>query len=125
MTIITTSFILRRSSPVIALISGALSTVRGGGSQRLLCRHGGNRVSGIILKDKVVQGDPAPFVMELLPPPPRISTSCAPCGRGDGHSSKGGTIILLSVILVWFLLGFGFENGSFGLVRISKTPCLR
>ena len=37
--------------------------------------------------------------------------------RGWSFIKKAGTIILLSTIIVWFLLGFGVENGSFGMVE--------
>ncbi|MDE6102190.1 MAG: ferrous iron transporter B, partial [Ruminococcus sp.] len=36
--------------------------------------------------------------------------------RGWSFIKKAGTIILLSTVLLWFLQGFGVENGSFGMI---------
>ena len=36
--------------------------------------------------------------------------------RGWSFIKKAGTVILLSTVVIWFLQGFGVENGSFGMV---------
>ena len=83
--------------------------------------------SGIILKKtKMFAGDPAPFVMELpayhLPTVGNVLRSM--WERGWSFIKKAGTIILLSTILVWFLQGFGFENGGFGMVEDMNNSIL-
>lgn len=64
-------------------------------------------------------GDPAPFVMELpayhWPTVGNILRSM--WERGWSFIKKAGTIILLSAIILWFLQGFGVENGHFGMVE--------
>jgi len=77
-------------------------------------------VSGIMLKKtKRFAGDPAPFVMELpayhLPTVGTVLRST--WERGWSFIKKAGTIILLSTIVVWFFLSFGFENGGFGMIE--------
>ena len=37
--------------------------------------------------------------------------------RGWSFIKKAGTVILLSTVVIWFLQGFGVENGSFGMVE--------
>ena len=37
--------------------------------------------------------------------------------RGWSFIKKAGTIILLSTIILWFLMSFGWEGGSFGMVE--------
>ncbi len=121
MTIMTTTFIpCGAKLPIIALISGALF---GGAAwvapSAYFLGMAAIIVSGIILKKtKYFEGDPAPFVMEL--PPYHIPTAGAVLRsmweRGWSFIKKAGTIILLSAILLWFLQGFGFEDGSFGMV---------
>ena len=76
--------------------------------------------SGIILKKtKMFAGDPAPFVMELpayhWPTVSNILRSM--WERGWSFIKKAGTIILLSTIILWFLMSFGWEGGSFGMVE--------
>ena len=122
MTIMTTTFIpCGAKLPIIALIAGAMF---GGASwvapsayfvgiAAIIC-------SGIILKKtKMFAGDPAPFVMELpayhLPTAGNVLRST--WERGWSFMKKAGTIILLSTICIWFAQGFGFENGSFGMVE--------
>ena len=71
-------------------------------------------------------GDPAPFVMELpayhLPSIGNVVR--ATWERGWSFIKRAGTIILLSSIILWFLQGFGFENGSFGMVEDNNTSLL-
>ena len=122
MTVITTTFIpCGAKLPIIGLIAGALF----GGSALISVASyfigvGAVIVSGIILKKtKMFAGDPAPFVMELpayhMPTVGSVLRSM--WERGWSFIKKAGTIILLSTIVVWFLLGFGVENGSFGMVE--------
>ena len=122
MTIMTTTFIpCGAKLPIIALIAGALfdgaSWVAPSayfvGIAAIIC-------SGIILKKtKMFAGDPAPFVMELpayhWPTVSNILRSM--WERGWSFIKKAGTIILLSTIILWFLMSFGWEGGSFGMVE--------
>mgnify|MGYP000003690770 CR=1 FL=1 len=122
MTIMTTTFIpCGAKLPIIALIAGALF---GGASwvapsayfvgiAAIIC-------SGIILKKtKMFSGEPAPFVMELpayhMPTVSNVLRSM--WERGWSFIKKAGTIILLSTIILWFLMSFGWEGGSFGMVE--------
>ncbi len=125
MTIMTTTFIpCGAKLPIIALIAGALF---GGASwvapsayfvgiAAIIC-------SGIILKKtKMFAGDPAPFVMELpayhMPTVGSILRSM--WERGWSFIKKAGTIILLSTILLWFLMSFGWADGSFGMLEAEQ-----
>ena len=122
MTVMTTTFIpCGAKLPIIALIAGALfdgaSWVAPSayfvGIAAIIC-------SGIILKKtKMFAGDPAPFVMELpayhWPTVSNILRSM--WERGWSFIKKAGTIILLSTIILWFLMSFGWEGGSFGMVE--------
>lgn len=71
-------------------------------------------------------GDPAPFVMELpayhLPTVGNVLRSM--WERGWSFIKKAGTIILLSTIVLWFLQGFGFEDGGFGMVEDLNNSVL-
>ena len=76
-------------------------------------------VSGIILKKtKPFEGDPAPFVMELpaYHAPKVTNVLRAMWERGWSFIKRAGTVILLSSILIWFLSGFGWTDGQFGMV---------
>ncbi len=124
MTIMTTTFIpCGAKLPIIALIAGALfdgaSWVAPSayfvGIAAIIC-------SGIILKKtKMFAGDPAPFVMELpayhWPTVGNVLRSM--WERGWSFIKKAGTIITLSTIVVWFLLNFGWQNGSFGMLSFD------
>ena len=73
-------------------------------------------------------GDPAPFVMELpayhWPTVSNILRSM--WERGWSFIKKAGTIILLSTIILWFLMSFGWEGGSFGMVEeLNESILLR
>ena len=75
--------------------------------------------SGIILKKtRMFAGDPAPFVMELpayhMPTVGNVLRSM--WERGWSFIKKAGTIILLSTIVLWFLMSFGWTDGSFGML---------
>ena len=83
--------------------------------------------SGIILKKtKMFAGDPAPFVMELpayhWPTVSNVLRSM--WERGWSFIKKAGTIILLSTIVLWFLMSFGWESGSFGMVEELNNSIL-
>ena len=122
MTIMTTTFVpCGAKLPVIAMIAGAFFGNSGWvatscyfvGIAAIIC-------SGIILKKtKMFAGDPAPFVMELpayhWPTVSNILRSM--WERGWSFIKKAGTIILLSTIILWFLMSFGWEGGSFGMVE--------
>ncbi|MBP5266041.1 MAG: ferrous iron transporter B, partial [Lachnospiraceae bacterium] len=76
--------------------------------------------SGIILKKtKMFAGDPAPFVMELpayhLPTVGSVLRSM--WERGWSFIKKAGTIILLSTIVLWFLMSFGWVDGQFRMLE--------
>ena len=125
MTIMTTTFIpCGAKLPIIALIAGALfdgaSWVAPSayfvGIAAIIC-------SGIILKKtKMVAGDPAPFVMELpayhMPTVGNVLRSM--WERGWSFIKKAGTIITLSTILLWFLMSFGWVDGSFGMLEAEQ-----
>ena len=129
MTIMTTTFIpCGAKLPIIALIAGALF----GGAwwvapSAYFVGIAAIIVSGIILKKtKLFAGDPAPFVMELpayhLPTVGNVLRSM--WERGWSFIKKAGTIILLSTIVLWFLQGYGFEDGSFGMVEDLNNSIL-
>lgn len=75
---------------------------------------------------KLFSGDPAPFVMELpayhLPTVGNVLRSM--WERAWSFIKKAGTIILLSSIILWFLQGFGTENGTFGMVEDINNSIL-
>ena len=124
MTIMTTTFVpCGAKLPIIALIAGAFFGNAGWvawsayfvGIAAIIC-------SGIILKKtKMFAGEPAPFVMELpayhMPTVGTVLRSM--WERGWSFIKKAGTIITLSTIVVWFLLNFGWQNGSFGMLSFD------
>ncbi|MBR0113319.1 MAG: ferrous iron transport protein B [Clostridia bacterium] len=121
MTIMTTTFIpCSAKLPIIGLIAGALFGESGlVATSAYFIGVAAIIVSGIMLKKtKRFAGDPAPFVMELpayhLPTVGTVLRST--WERGWSFIMKAGTIILLSTIVIWFLLAFGFEDG-FGMVE--------
>ena len=129
MTIMTTTFVpCGAKLPIIAMIAGAFFNNSGWvatscyfvGIAAIIC-------SGIILKKtKMFAGEPAPFVMELpayhWPTVGNILRSM--WERGWSFIKKAGTIILLSAIVLWFLMGFGWEGGSFGMVEELNNSIL-
>lgn len=122
MTIMTTTFIpCGAKVPIIGLIAGALFGNAGWvATSAYFIGVGAIIVSGIMLKKtKLFSGDPAPFVMELpaYHMPTTGSVLRSMWERGWSFIKKAGTIILLSTIVLWFLMGFGMENGSFGMVE--------
>ena len=122
MTVMTTTFIpCGAKLPIIGLIAGALFDNSGWvATSAYFVGVAAIIISGIMLKKtKMFAGDPAPFVMELpayhMPTVGNILRSM--WERGWSFITKAGTIILLSAIVLWFLQGFGVEDGSFGMVE--------
>ena len=125
MTIMTTTFVpCGAKLPIIALIAGAFFNNSGWvstsayfvGIAAIIC-------SGIILKKtKMFAGDPAPFVMELpsyhWPTLGNVLRSM--WERGWSFIKKAGTIILLSTIILWFLMSFGWVDGKFGMLEAEQ-----
>ncbi len=125
MTIMTTTFIpCGAKLPIIGLIAGALFDGAAwvawsawfAGFAAIVC-------SGIILKKtRMFAGDPAPFVMELpayhMPTVGNVLRSM--WERGWSFIKKAGTIILLSTIVLWFLMSFGWVDGSFGMLEAEQ-----
>lgn len=121
MTIITTTFVpCSAKLPIIGLIAGALFGNAGWvGAAAYFIGVSAIIVSGIMLKKTApFTGEPAPFVMELpayhMPTVGNVLRSM--WERGWSFIKKAGTVILLSTVVIWFLQGFGVENGSFGVV---------
>lgn len=124
MTIMTTTFIpCGAKLPIIALIAGAFFGNSGWvsfsawvvGIAAVIC-------SGVILKKtKMFAGEPAPFVMELpayhFPTVANVFRSM--WERGWSFIKKAGTIILLSTIVLWFLMNFGWTDGRFGMLEFG------
>lgn len=121
MTIMTTTFIpCGAKMPIIGLIAGAIFH---GASwvapSAYFVGMAAVIVSGIMLKKtKLFAGDPAPFVMEMpaYHMPRAVNVLRSMWERGSSFIKKAGTIILLSTIVLWFLQGFGWEKGAFGMV---------
>ncbi len=125
MTIMTTTFIpCGAKLPIIGLIAGALFDGAAwvawsawfAGFAAIVC-------SGIILKKtKMFAGDPAPFVMELpayhMPTVGNVLRSM--WERGWSFIKKAGTVILLSTIVLWFFMRFGWVDGSFGILEAEQ-----
>lgn len=129
MTIMTTCFIpCSAKMPIIGLFAGALF----GGSglvatSAYFIGMAAIIVSGIILKKtKLFAGDPAPFVMELpaYHVPAWGNVLRATWERGWSFIKRAGTVILASTIVLWFLQGFGFTDGQFGMVEDNNTSLL-
>ena len=129
MTIMTTCFIpCGAKMPIIGLFAGALF---GGSSLVAVSAYfigfAAIIISGIILKKtKLFAGDPAPFVMELpaYHVPAWGNVLRATWERGWSFIKRAGTVILASTIVLWFLQGFGFENGAFGMVEDQDNSIL-
>ena len=129
MTIMTTCFIpCGAKMPIIGLIAGAL--FGGSGLVAVSAYFIGVAaivISGIILKKtKLFAGDPAPFVMELpaYHIPSAGNVLRATWERGWSFIKRAGTVILASTIVLWFLQGFGWENGAFGMVEDMNNSVL-
>ncbi len=129
MTIITTTFIpCSAKLPIIALIAGAMfNGAPWVAPSAYFAGVAAIVVSGVILKkSKLFAGDTAPFVMELpayhMPTFGNVMRNM--WERGWSFIKKAGTVILLSTIVLWFLNGFGVENGSFGMVENINNSVL-
>ena len=129
MTIMTTCFIpCGAKMPIIGLFAGAL--FGGSGLVAVSAYFIGVIaivVSGIMLKKtRAFAGDPAPFVMELpqYHVPAAGNVLRATWERGWSFIKRAGTIILASSIILWFLQGFGFTDGSFGMVEDNNSSLL-
>ena len=129
MTIMTTCFIpCGAKMPIIGLFAGALF---GGSSwvatSAYFIGFAAIIISGIILeKTKLFAGDPAPFVMELpsYHVPAWGNVLRATWERGWSFIKRAGTVILASTIILWFLQGFGFEDGVFCMVEDQDKSIL-
>ena len=129
MTIMTTCFIpCGAKMPIIGLFAGALF---GGSSwvatSAYFIGFAAIIISGIILKKtKLFAGDPAPFVMELpsYHVPAWGNVLRATWERGWSFIKRAGTVILASTIILWFLQGFGFEDGVFCMVEDQDNSIL-
>lgn len=136
LTIMTATFVpCGAKLPVIALMGGVMvsystGSFEAGGLMAPLMYIVGVAavlVSAIILKKtKPFSGKPAPFVMEL----PQYHIPSAKTvllhvwDRLKGFIIKAGTILFLACVVMWFLSGFGFTDGSFGLVEDSNNSLL-
>ena len=129
MTIMTTGFIpCGAKMPIVALFAGALF----GGSAWVATSAyfigvAAVIISGVMLKKfKAFAGEPAPFVMELpaYHIPTRGNVLRATWERGWSFIKRAGTVILLSSIILWFLQGFGFTEGGFGMVADNNDSLL-
>ena len=129
MTIMTTTFVpCGAKMPIVGLFAGALF---GGSGLVAVSAYfigiGAIILSGIILKKtKMFAGDPAPFVMELpaYHVPAAVNVLRATWERGWSFIKRAGTIILASSIILWFLQGFGFVDGQFGMVEDNNSSIL-
>ena len=129
MTIMTTTFVpCGAKMPIVGLFAGAL--FGGSGWVAVSAYFIGIAaiiLSGIILKKtKMFAGDPAPFVMELpaYHVPAVGNVLRATWERGWSFIKRAGTIILASSVILWFLQGFGFVDGQFGMVEDNNSSIL-
>ena len=136
LTIMTATFIpCGAKLPVIALMGGVMTSyatgsyTAGGFMAPIMYFVGivAVLVAAIILKKtKPFSGKPAPFVMELPQyHVPQVKTVLLHVWeRLKGFIIKAGTILFLACVVMWFLGGFGFTNGGFGLVDDSADSLL-
>ena len=135
LTIMTATFIpCGAKLPVIALMGGVIAGETAGYAESSFIAPlmyfigiAAVLVAAIILKKtKPFSGKPAPFVMELPQYHiPQVKTVLLHVWeRLKGFIIKAGTILFLACVVMWFLGGFGFENGGFGLVEESGNSLL-
>ena len=136
LTIMTATFIpCGAKLPVIALMGGVMTSyatgsyTAGGFMAPIMYFVGivAVLVAAIILKKtKPFSGKPAPFVMELpqYHIPQAKTVLLHVWERLKGFIIKAGTILFLACVVMWFLGGFGFTNGGFGLVDDSTDSLL-
>ena len=129
LTIMTATFIpCGAKLPVIALMGGVMTSyatgsyTAGGFMAPIMYFVGivAVLVAAIILKKtKPFSGKPAPFVMELpqYHIPQAKTVLLHVWERLKGFIIKAGTILFLACVVMWFLSGYGFVNGSFGAVE--------
>ncbi len=134
MTVMTTTMIpCGAKLPIIALVFGALA---GGFSEDIwwvaplfyFLGLAAIIVSCIMLKKlRAFAGDAAPFIMELpqyhLPTLKNVLLSTG--DRVKAYIVKAGTIIFLSSMVIWFLLNFGIQDGTFGLLDTEADGYIR
>ena len=135
LTIMTATFIpCGAKLPVIALMGGVISGEVAGYQESsfiapLMYFIGivAVLVAAIILKKtKPFSGKPAPFVMELpqYHIPQAKTVLLHVWERLKGFIIKAGTILFLACVVMWFLDGFGFVDGSFGMVEDSADSLM-
>ena len=135
LTIMTATFIpCGAKLPVIALMGGVISGEVAGYQESsfiapLMYFIGivAVLVAAIILKKtKPFSGKPAPFVMELpqYHIPQAKTVLLHVWERLKGFIIKAGTILFLACVVMWFLGGFGFADGSFGMVEDSADSLM-
>ena len=135
LTIMTATFIpCGAKLPVIALMGGVIAGETAGYAESsfiapLMYFIGivAVLVAAIILKKtKPFSGKPAPFVMELPQyHVPQVKTvPLHVWERLKGFIIKAGTILFLACVVMWFLGGFGFTDGGFGMVEDSADSLM-
>ena len=135
LTIMTATFIpCGAKLPVIALMGGVIAGETAGYAESsfiapLMYFIGivAVLVAAIILKKtKPFSGKPAPFVMELPQyHVPQVKTVLLHVWeRLKGFIIKAGTILFLACVVMWFLSGFGFTDGGFGMVEDSADSLM-
>ena len=135
LTIMTATFIpCGAKLPVIALMGGVISGEVAGYQESsfiapLMYFIGivAVLVAAIILKKtKPFSGKPAQFVMELpqYHIPQAKTVLLHVWERLKGFIIKAGTILFLACVVMWFLGGFGFVDGSFGMVEDSADSLM-
>ena len=136
LTIMTATFIpCGAKLPVIALMGGVMASwatgsYEAGGFMAPAMYFMGIvavLVAAIILKKtKPFSGKPAPFVMELpqYHVPQAKTVLLHVWERLKGFIIKAGTILFLACVVMWFLGGFGFTDGGFGMVEDSADSLM-
>ena len=135
LTIMTATFIpCGAKLPVIALMGGVIAGETAGYAESsfiapLMYFIGivAVLVAAIILKKtKPFSGKPAPFVMELpqYHIPQTKTVLLHVWERLKGFIIKAGTILFLACVVMWFLGGFGFTDGGFGMVEDSADSLM-
>ncbi len=132
LTIMTATFIpCGAKLPVISLIAGVIGGAALGYSESAWVAPvtyfmgiAAVLISAVILKKtKPFSGKPAPFVMELpsYHIPSARTVLLHVWERLKGFIIKAGTILFLACVVMWFLSGFGFADGSFGMVDSDSS----
>ena len=136
LTIMTATFIpCGAKLPVIALMGGVMASYATGSYEAggimapamYFMGIAAVLIAAIMLKKtKPFSGKPAPFVMELPQYHiPSVKTVLLHVWeRLKGFIIKAGTILFLACVVMWFLGGFGFTDGGFGMVEDSSASLL-